>query len=387
MTAWLGILISLVVLTGVSEHWALWFILWLSYLSFVNVGQTFYSFGWESMLLEAGFLACFLETVNPQNSAIVMLLFRWFLFRVMFGAGLIKLRGDKCWRDLTCLYYHYETQPIPNRLSWYFHWLPKPVHRVGVVVNHIIELGIPFLYFAPQPIAFWAGMITIGFHAWLTISGNFAFLGFLTMILAFSTFGFVAPAFAVPVFSLESCWIWGLAGVTILLSYFPVKNMVSRDQSMNFSFNPFHIVGTYGAFGSITRPRFEIIIEGSDNGLDWKEYEFIGKPGNLKRSGIQIAPYHLRLDWLMWFAAFSSPYQHPWFVRLLGQLMENRPEILRLMRTNPFQNKPPAEIRALLYKYQFTTPTQRKMTGNFWQRELVGVYARANMTNRVELLG
>lgn len=146
---------------------------------------------------------------------------------------------------------------------------------------------------------------------------------------------------------------------------------------MNFSFNPFHIVGTYGAFGSITRPRFEIIIEGTRDGQDWKEYEFIGKPGDLKRAGVQIAPYHLRLDWLMWFAAFSSPYEHPWFVKLLEQLLENRPGILKLMRRNPFHGEPPKAIRALLYKYEFTTPAQRKATGHAWQRELVGLYAKS----------
>src|SRR5262249_55175955 len=164
--AWLGIVLSLVALSGLSEKrgWGLsagtWGALWVLYLSFVNVGQIFYGFGWETMLLEAGFLAIYLGGERTAPSPIPIYLVRWMLFRVMFGAGLIKIRGATCWRDLTCLYYHYETQPIPNPLSWYFHWLPKPVHRFGVAFNHFSELVVPFFYFAPQPFATAAGLIT-----------------------------------------------------------------------------------------------------------------------------------------------------------------------------------------------------------------------------------
>ena len=123
---------------------AVWAALWLLYLSFVNVGQTFYGFGWETLLLETGFLAIFLGGRSTDPGAVMIWLLRWLLFRLMFGAGLIKLRGDPCWRDLTCLDYYFETQPMPNPLSWYFHWLPRAVHHAGVVINHIVELGVPF---------------------------------------------------------------------------------------------------------------------------------------------------------------------------------------------------------------------------------------------------
>src|SRR5262249_44821463 len=131
---WIGVGLSLITLTGLSERFGLlvsmlaWALLWVIYLSFVNVGQTFYGFGWETMLLETGFLAIFLGDMNTRVAVIMIWLVRWVLFRNMFGAGLIKLRGDPCWRDLTCLDYHYETQPIPNPLSWYFHWTPGWFH-------------------------------------------------------------------------------------------------------------------------------------------------------------------------------------------------------------------------------------------------------------------
>src|SRR5579864_1247390 len=193
IAAWLGVLLSSLAVTGISERFGTWFsmlvwaMLWVLYISFVNVGQTFYAFGWESILLETGFYAVFLgsRTTNPQ--AIVIWLFRWLLFRVMFGAGLIKLRGDPCWRDLSCLDYYYETQPMPNPLSWFFHWAPEWTHHGGVLFNHFAELIVPFGYFLPQPVSAIAGAITILFQGMIFLSGNLSWLNALTIVLAFST--------------------------------------------------------------------------------------------------------------------------------------------------------------------------------------------------------
>ena len=161
-----------------------WALLWAVYLSFVNVGQTFYAFGWESMLLEAGFLAIFLGPRRAQPSAIPMWLLRWMQFRVMLGAGLIKLRGDACWKALTCLDKFYETQPMPNPLSWYFHHLPAAVLRGGVLFNHFVELIVPFAFFLPQPWATLAGGLTILFQLVLMAGGNLSFLNLFTIVLA-----------------------------------------------------------------------------------------------------------------------------------------------------------------------------------------------------------
>ena len=130
-----------------------WLLLWVLYLSIVNVGQTFYAFGWESMLLEAGFFAAFMGPSGMEPSLVPVLALRWMLFRTELGAGLIKLRHDACWRQLTCLDYHYETQPLPNPLSAYFHRLPKAMHRFSVLFSHFVQLVVPFGLFAPQPVA------------------------------------------------------------------------------------------------------------------------------------------------------------------------------------------------------------------------------------------
>jgi hypothetical protein len=148
---------------------------------------------------------------------------------------------------------------------------------------------------------------------------------------------------------------------------------------MNFSFNPFHLVNAYGAFGSITRVRYEIAVEGTaatslGPAVEWKEYEFKGKPTDLRRLPPQVAPYHLRLDWLMWFAAMSSPVEHSWFVPLMIKLLENDRPTLKLIKRNPFPEHPPAYVRARLYRYRFSTPAERRATRQWWMRQLVGEY-------------
>ena len=160
-----------------------------------------------------------------------------------------------------------------------------------------------------------------------------------------------------------------------------MHNMLSRRQLMNASFNSYHIVNTYGAFGSVTKARYEIVIEGSEDEpgqvqTEWKEYEFKAKPGNPKRRPRQVAPYHLRLDWLMWFAAMSSVYdylEHPWFIILIQKLLQNDSSILKLLAGNPFPAGPKL-IRARLYRYRFATAKERRETGRWWMRSLVGEY-------------
>lgn len=369
-------------------HMLSWLTVYFLYLSIVNVGQEFYGFGWETMLLEAGFFAAFMgpEWVTP--SWIPILILRWMLFRTEMGAGLIKMRGDQCWKDLTCLYYHHETQPLPNPLSRFFHHGPKWFHRFGVVFSHFCQLIAPIGLFFPQPVAFIAGGFLILHQFILVVSGNYSWLNWLTIVL-----GLLAiPNYGTVDLNVRPLWFeiiqYAVLSLAIWLSIKPFMNLFSPNQYMNYCWNRWHLVGAYGAFGSVTKERYEVVIEGtgSDNILDeseWKEYGFWGKPVELDRIPPVVAPYHLRLDWMIWFLPFTvlvsgkSIYvrRHKlYFIKLMLKLLENDSSLLKLFRKNPFPEKPPVYVRAKFYLYQFTTAEEKKTTGNIWKREYLGEF-------------
>src|SRR6266542_3975915 len=246
VVAWVGILLSAALVIGLAEAGPLaltmlvWALLWALYLSIVNVGQTFYAFGWESLLVEAGFLAIFLGNDAIAPPALVLFLFRWLAFRVEFGAGLIKLRGDACWRNLTCMDFHHETQPMPNPLSWFFHRLPRRLHRLEVLGNFVAQLVLPFGLFLPQPFASAAALPMIGTQLYLVISGNYAWLNWLTIVILASALA--DPTRTTTVFEPTPAWfslaVLVLTAVVVILSWWPVRNMASPGQAMNASFNP-----------------------------------------------------------------------------------------------------------------------------------------------------
>ncbi|MFF3692995.1 lipase maturation factor family protein [Streptomyces sp. NPDC002221] len=383
LCAWSGAALAGAVAGGAADAvplaaaMACWAVLWALYVSIVNVGQTWYGFGWESLLLEAGFLAVFLGNDDIAPPVILMWLLRWVLFRVEFGAGLIKLRGDPCWRDLTCLYYHHETQPMPGPLSWFFHHLPKPLHRVEVAANHFVQLVVPVALFTPQPVASIAACVIICTQLWLVLSGNFAWLNWLTIVLAASALD-GSPVAATPSLPRPPLWyeivVAVVAGLVLALSYRPARNLLSHRQRMNTTYEPLHLVNSYGAFGSITRIRHEVVIEGTaDEAVTertiWREYEFHGKPGDVRRLPRQFAPYHLRLDWLLWFLALSPSYGSSWFGAFVERLLVNDHDTVRLLRHNPFPETPPVFIRARVWRYRFTTWQELRRTGAWWHRE------------------
>ena len=399
--AWSGLVLSIVATLGIADIgpvWLsvlVWFLLWAMYLSIINVGQTFYGFGWESMLVEAGFLAIFLGPLTISTPLLAIFLIRWMLFRVEFGAGLIKIRGDRCWRDLTCLEYHHETQPMPNPVSWFAHHMPRWWHKLETFGNHVVQLGVIWLIFLPQPIATVAGIIIILTQLWLVVSGNFSWLNWLTIVLAFTTlsdgmlqavFGWSANATATVIgvsVGAQPIWFGVLvilaATLVALLSIEPVKNLLSRGQLMNASFNPLHLVNTYGAFGHVTKKRYEIVVQGTnddpnDPTAEWHTYLFKGKPTDPAARPPQWAPYHLRLDWQMWFAAMGPYYTNPWFVVFIKKVLQGQSDVITLLHHSPFGYDAPRYIRAQWYLYRFTTPEEKRETGRWWHREYIDEY-------------
>ena len=397
--SWVGLALSLVVLAGYANAIILT-ILWMLYMSIVHVGQIWYGYGWEIQLLETGFLSIFLcplldgrpfpKTAPP---VLIIWLFRWLGFRIMIGAGLIKLRGDSCWHDLTCLYYHYETQPIPSPISRYFHFSPHWLLKSEVAWNHFVELVVPWFSFGPRVARHIAGILLIGFQIFLIISGNLSFLNYLTIIpflacLDDTLLRRLLPGFIVrraeraaelPEPARIANVVAGVVTALVaFLSIAPVLNLVSGRQVMNTSFDPLDLVNTYGAFGVVGRERYEIVFEGTEDRritgeTQWKEYEFQAKPGNPNRAPPFVAPYQPRIDWQIWFAAMASPAEYPWTLHFVWKLLHNDSGTLTLLAGNPFPNAPPHYIRARLYHYQFAPLGER----TWWKREPVGEWLPA----------
>ena len=396
--AWAGFALACVVVAGYANA-VVMAILWALYLSFVHIGQDWYGYGWEIQLLETGFLAIFLCPLldgrpfpRREPPRVVIWLFRWLIFRIMLGAALIKLRGDPAWRDLTALYYHFETQPIPNPLSRWFHFLPRRILRAGVLFNFLAELVAPWFAFYPRLGRHIAGAVIVLFQFTLILSGNLSFLNWLTLVPALACFddsfwakalpgalarrAAASAAAAQPSLPMQRSG-WAVAALVALLSLQPVINMVSPGQVMNTSFDPLDLVNTYGAFGSVGRERLNVVFEGTaakvaDARAVWKAYPYEALPVALNRMPPQIAPYQPRLDWQMWFAAMSTPDQYPWTLHLVWKLLHNDAGALSLFGGNPFPREPPHYIRAVLYRYEFAPPGDR--SADWWKREELGLW-------------
>lgn len=400
-----GLVLALAALFGATNA-ALQFVIWALYLSVTHIGQTFYGYGWEAQLCETGLLAVFLcpmTTIRPLRArdppTVVIWLFRWLIVRVMLGAGLIKLRGDPCWRDLTCLVYHYETQPVPSPVSWLLHQAPSWFQALGVLFNHLVELVVPFFVFSPRRFRHVAGALLVLFQVTLIVSGNLSFLNWLTIVPALACFDDRALARMFPRKCLKigrskssRAHLYlarGLAFVVSVLSVNVVANLLSSSQVMNTSYDRFEVVGTYGAFGSINRERYEVVLEGtSDEAItestEWREYALPCKPGDVRRRPCVITPYHYRLDWQMWFAGFQTYEDEPWIVHLVLMLLRGDSAPKSLFATDPFPSAPPRFVRAELFRYEMTRVGDG--SGAWWKRTLVGEYLRPMSKDDPDLL-
>jgi hypothetical protein len=394
---WLGVALSCLLLAGYANS-ILLAILWALYLSIVHVGQDWYGYGWEIQLLETGFLAIFFVPLLdgrpfPQRAPPlqVIFLFRWIIFRIMLGSALIKLRGDSCWRDLTALYYFFETQPLPNPVSRWFHFLPHPLLQFGTILTFLAELIAPWFAFGPRLARTIAGCIMIGFQLILISCGNLSFFNWLTIVPALAclddrfwrrllppqltAWAVRAQTAARPSLPL-TVTAWVLTAVVALLSIQPVLNLISSQQAMNTSFDRLHLVNTYGAFGSIGRERLVLVFEGTNSpdpatATEWKEYTYAGTC-DPSRPPIQIAPYQPHLDWQLWFAAMASPREYPWTLNLVWKLLHNDPATLSLFARegNPFPDHPPRYIQVASYRYHFSPPGTPGHI--YWTRESLG---------------
>lgn len=391
--------------------------MWLCQRSLMAVGGCFYGYGWEPQLAELSFHALFLVpflSLNPIPNMpvpkVVSWTIRWYLFRIMMGAGLIKIKSaDRKWKDLTAMDFFYETQPVPNPLTRYFHWMPKWWHKGEVLINHMVELVAPWLLILPGLPLAWrraGGVIQIAFQAILISSGNLSFLNWLTAVPAimalddafverlFSqstrTAAVVATWTGASLSSIRKMITWSFLALVVGLSIPVVRNLVSRRQIMNSSFDPLRLINSYGAFGSVSEERDEFIISAAPS-FDgpWKEYEFPVKPGDPYKKPRFISPYHYRLDWQMWIAAVCrSLDRSPWIFRFLLKLLQQDPQVLALLANDPWKvsTEKPKYIRIDVYRYKFHVPEAGETKPPYWDRQFTGrLYPRQGIATVEDL--
>ena len=404
-----GVLLSLILILGIAPAVSL-VVLFAFYLSLTIAGQTFLSFQWDILLLETGFLSIFLApwrlwprelmwwrglapaaTALPVSGSALFLL-KLLLFKLMLMSGVVKLTsGDDCWWNLTALDYHYWSQPLPTVFGWWADKSPEWFKHFSVAFCLVVEIIVPFFIWAPRRPRLTAAGLLIFLQLAIAITGNYCFFNLLTIALCLLLIDDAAAASLRDAHTSRTAKrlqdrLCGYAAIAVIVLTLPINawlifNAFKPDAdwprvlvAIYGRLEPLRIVNGYGLFRVMTKDRDEIVIEGSADGIDWLPYEFKWKPGDVMRSPGWCAPHQPRLDWQMWFAALGSYRENPWFLRLIVRLLQGSADVSRLLAKNPFPHEPPRYIRAMFYRYRFTTLRERRATGAWWKREQLREY-------------
>jgi predicted DCC family thiol-disulfide oxidoreductase YuxK len=422
-----GVFLSLLLIFGIAQALSL-AVLFGFYLSLTIAGQTFLNFQWDVLLLETGFLAIFFApwrlwprelmlwpmSATPATPAPVsragLFLLKFLLFKLMLMSGVVKLTsGDDSWgwvnhsfhwSALTALDYHYWSQPLPTVFSWWADKSPEWFKHFSVAFCLGVEIIVPFFIWAPRRPRLIAAGLMIFLQLAIAITGNYCFFNLLTIALCLlliddavvSRMEGRAPASRAsqqlhpPITESVTYRLSIYAAIIVIIVTVPINAWLIFSAfkprarpphalaNIYEQLEAFRIVNGYGLFRVMTKDRCEIVLEGSTEGVEWLPYEFKWKPGDVKRAPGWCAPHQPRLDWQMWFAALESPQQNPWFVGLIVKLLQGSHDVNRLLAHNPFPDKPPRYIRAMFYRYRFTTVSELRQTGAWWKRQELREY-------------
>ncbi|CAN5573418.1 lipase maturation factor family protein [soil metagenome] len=389
-----GVIFSVLLILGLAPAICL-LLLFATYLSLTVAGQTFFSFQWDVLLLETGFLAFFLAPWrwqlqrNPPAplSRPALFLLHFLLFKLMLMSGVVKLTsGDASWWYLTALDYHYWTQPLPTVLGWWADKSPEWFKHFSTAFVLVVEIAAAFLIWLPRHLRLLGFASIVLLQVMIGLTGNYAFFNLLTLALCLLLLDdYVWPgasrltnaAGSLP--ARPRAWLVWAPGAVIVLTlplnaillfnaFKPEAPWPRPLEQMYGAVAPFRIVNGYGLFRVMTKERPEIVLQGSDDAIEWKDYEFKWKPGPLDRRPGFVQPHQPRLDWQMWFAALGDVRQNPWFFALAFRLLENSPDVVQLLGKNPFPEQPPRYLRAQIYRYRFSTAAEHRATGAWWQR-------------------
>jgi predicted DCC family thiol-disulfide oxidoreductase YuxK len=423
-----GVVLSLLLIFGIAPALLLT-VLFVFYLSLTIAGQVFLNFQWDVLLLETGFLAIFLAPwrlwlreliwwpglapsvpTSPVSRAGLFLL-KVLLFKLLLMSGIVKLTsGDDSWgwvnhsfhwSALTALDYHYWSQPLPTVFAWWADKTPEWFKHFSVAFCLAVEIIVPFFIWAPRRPRLIAAGLVIFLQIIIALTGNYCFFNLLTIALCFLLIddGSMARSLGRPdpaspashelrppntnsiTYRLSTYAALAVIVVTLPINAWLIFGAFKPQgrppgwlANLYEQLEAFRIVNGYGLFRVMTKDRGEIVIEGSVDGIEWTPYEFKWKPGDVKRAPGWCAPHQPRLDWQMWFAALEAPEQNPWLAGLIVRLLEGSRDVTGLLAHDPFPDKPPHYIRAMFYRYSFTTPEERRQTGAWWKRQELREY-------------
>ena len=418
-----GVVLSLLLIVGIAPALSL-VALFVFYLSLILAGQTFLSFQWDILLLETGFLSIFLAPwrIWPRElfwwpgaaipatavSRPALFLLKFLLFKLMLMSGVVKLTsGDNSWWNLTALDYHYWSQPLPTVFGWWADKSPEWFKHFSVAFCLVVESIVPFFIWAPRRLRLIAAGLMIFLQLVIALTGNYCFFNLLTIALCLLLIDDAVVASLCRGALLRRIrstatqrraynGLSGYAAIAVIIVTLPINAWL-----IFTAFKPdtewprllavaygrvetFRIVNGYGLFRVMTKGRDEIVIEGSADGFDWLPYEFKWKPGDVMRAPGWCAPHQPRLDWQMWFAALGTPRENPWLGGLIVQLLQGSPDVSRLLAKNPFPREPPRYIRAMFYRYRFTTLREHRQTGAWWKRQELREYLPTMSLNEIQ---
>lgn len=385
----------------------------VTFLSFIAAARDFASYQSDGMLLEAGFISLFFAppgwwprwgSSDPPSRASRFLLV-WLMFRIYFESGIAKiLGGDPEWRHLTAMDEYYQNGPLPSWISWYATQLPHWFHAATAALTLALELALIFAIFLPRRLRIALFFLITAWQAGIILTSNYAFLNYLVLVLGFLLLddqflswmlprnlrpaatlpaGAPEPSLAEPqahgwhyrlrlwVQAFFLSWIFYATSALLLFMLVPGAPLPA---SPIRALEPFRIANDFGLFAVMTRGRYEIEFQGSNDGQTWTPYPFRYKPQDVHSAPRIYAPYQPRFDWNLWFASLGNWQEYPWVIRVEQSLLSGAPDVLALFGKDPFPEHPPEEIRVLMWQYWFTSWSERRETGAWWRREEVGRY-------------
>jgi hypothetical protein len=415
---WVGMIASVLLVLNFWPRGML-AVCFVCFLSFVSAAQDFSGYQSDGMLLEAGFIAMFFappgwrpgwgEASPPSRASLFLLI--WEGFRIYFESGVAKIMGgDPQWRNFTALDEYYQNGPLPTWIGWYMQHLPHWFHAATAFVTLAVELGLAWMMFLPRRVRILCFFIVTPWQIGIILSANYTFLNYLVLALGFLLLddrfllpcvprfwkkSFLATKEAKPLGEPRPEDDWRktlraqlstlqLAATAVMLTwifYATLAEMVWMVKPLPLpitpvsALEPFRIANRYGLFAMMTRGRYEIEFQGSDDGQTWVVYPFRFKPQDPSKPPGIYAPYQPRFDWNLWFASLSSWRREPIVVRTEQSLLRGDADVLLLFAGNPFPHAPPRQVRAVIWQYWFATPAEKRAQGMWWRRQQLGLYA------------